>query len=78
MDDFNRPDDNDFDLPESGIMNDASDPQAYRLLHQDNFRPSKVLTQSSQASIFIGNLKNYDYIVQSDRHYVVGKKVVLK
>ena len=51
---------------------------SHRILHQDNFKPNKVLTQSSQATIFIGNLKNYDAIIENDKKYVVGKKVVLK
>lgn len=40
----------------------------------------KVLTQSSQASIFIGKLKHYNGIIERDQKYVVGqdKLVVLK
>ena len=52
--------------------------QQYRILHYDNFKVHKVFTQSSQASVFIGKLKNYDNIIESDRPYVVNKLVVLK
>jgi hypothetical protein len=59
-------------------INPEYDPEGYRILHYANFRALKVLTESSQASIFIGNLRNYDSIINADRSYVVGKIVVLK
>jgi len=37
------------------------------------------MTHSSQASIFIGKLKNLDNVIAKDRKYVAeGRKVVLK
>jgi hypothetical protein len=40
---------------------------------------TKVLTQSSQAIIYIGQMKNFDSIIERDKPYVLNNKpVVLK
>jgi len=50
---------------------------SYRILHRDNFVVSKVLTQSSQASVFIGRLQFCDSIIDKDRHVVDGDKALV-
>jgi serine/threonine protein kinase len=75
LSDFQHREPGDLQMPD---INPENDPEGYRILHYENFRAIKVLTESSQASIFIGNLRNYDNIINSDRSYVVGKIVVLK
>ena len=50
----------------------------YKLLHYDNFEIIKSMAFSSQASIFIGKLKDYENIFEKDKKYVVGKNLILK
>ena len=50
----------------------------YRILHQETFKVEKVLTQSSQANIFIGRLKMTSHIQEKDLPYVADKLVVIK
>ena len=50
----------------------------YRILHQDNFAVEKVFTNSSQACIFLGRVKNLERIQQKDVAYVKDKIVLLK
>ena len=59
-------------------QNRGQESQSYRILHQDNFKIVKVLTESSQASIFIGKLENLTGIQAGDIKYVKNLPVVLK
>jgi len=60
------------------VQNRGQESQSYRILHQDNFKIVKVLTESSQASIFIGKLENLNGIQAGDIKYVKNLPVVLK
>ena len=51
----------------------------YLILHSDNFKINEVLTESSQAIVFIGKYVNFENLIDQDKIIIEKKsKVVLK
>lgn len=62
----------------SGAKSSNSSLINYKILHQDNFMVEKVITESCQASIYIGKVKSYEDIAAKDLPFVQNKQVVIK